>query len=97
MKKDDEYLIDSHKSDESVSDGVYVVPVEDNLDIMELRKYCNSNNINASELTDEEIKKFGLSRDDIKKAIANMLNEADLIAKGEKEAASYDDIFGSDD
>lgn len=96
MEKDDK-LEDSQKLDELAYDGVYTVPGEDDLDVMKLRDYCKSNNIKANELTDEEIKQFEMTTDDIKKAITNMLDEANLIAKGKKKAASFDDIFGSDD
>ncbi|MDK2919005.1 MAG: hypothetical protein PWQ37_1738 [Candidatus Petromonas sp.] len=46
---------------------------------------------------DELIKRFEAASKNIKKAIANMLEEADAIAAGEKSAANFDDIFGSED
>ena len=45
---------------------------------------------------DELIKQFEIQSKNIKKAVSNMLEEADAIVAGEKPAASLDDIFGSD-
>ena len=45
---------------------------------------------------EELIKRFALQSKNIKKAISKMLEEADEIASGEKPAASFDDIFGSE-
>ncbi|NLK44248.1 MAG: AbrB/MazE/SpoVT family DNA-binding domain-containing protein [Tissierellia bacterium] len=45
----------------------------------------------------ELIKQFEIQSQNIKKAVTNMLEEADAIAAGEKEAANFDDIFGSED
>lgn len=46
---------------------------------------------------DELVKQFEIQSKNIKKAITNMLEEADAIAAGEKKAANFDDIFGSED
>ncbi len=45
---------------------------------------------------DELVKQFELQNKNIKAAISNILEEADAIAAGEKSAATFDDIFGSD-
>jgi hypothetical protein len=45
----------------------------------------------------ELLKQFNEQNLDIKKAIANMLAEADKIASGEKKSATSDEIFGEDD
>ena len=45
----------------------------------------------------ELVKQFETKSKDIKKAVTNILEEADAIAAGEKEAANFDDIFGSRD
>ena len=46
---------------------------------------------------DELVKQFKIQSRNIKKAVTNMLEEADAIAAGEKKAATFDDIFGSED
>ncbi len=46
---------------------------------------------------DELVKQFEIQSKNIKKAVTNMLEEADAIAAGEKKAANFDDIFGSED
>ena len=46
---------------------------------------------------DELVKQFETQSKNIKKAVTNMLEEADTIAAGEKKAANFDDIFGSED
>lgn len=46
---------------------------------------------------DELVKQFELQSKNIRKAVTNMLEEADAIAAGEKKAANFDDIFGSED
>ncbi len=46
---------------------------------------------------DELVKQFKVQSKNIKKAVTNMLEEADAIAAGEKEAANFDDIFSSED
>ena len=46
---------------------------------------------------DELVKQFKIQSKNIKKAVTNMLEEADVIAAGEKSAANFDDIFGSED
>jgi len=46
---------------------------------------------------DELIKQFEIQSKNIRKAISNMLEEADAIAAGEKKAATFDDIFGPED
>lgn len=43
---------------------------------------------------DELIKQFETQSKNIKKAVTNMLEEADAIAAGEKESESFEDIFG---
>ncbi len=48
-------------------------------------------------IEDEDFKQYGLEKKDIKKAVTNLLHEADLIAKGEIKAANFDDVFGTDD
>ena len=45
----------------------------------------------------ELIKQFKVQSKNIKKAVTNILEEADAIAAGEKEAADFNDIFGSED
>jgi bifunctional DNA-binding transcriptional regulator/antitoxin component of YhaV-PrlF toxin-antitoxin module len=44
----------------------------------------------------ELVKQFEAQTKNIKKAVTNMLEEADAIAAGEKPAANFDDIFGSE-
>lgn len=44
---------------------------------------------------DELIKQFELQSKNIKKAVTNILGEADAIVAGEKPAANLEDIFGS--
>lgn len=44
---------------------------------------------------DELVKQFETQSKKIKKAITNMLEEADAIAAGEKTSDSFEDIFGS--
>ena len=46
---------------------------------------------------DELVKQFESQSNNIKGAITNMLEEADAIAAGEKPAASFEEIFGSED
>jgi len=46
---------------------------------------------------DELIKQFEIQNKNIKKAVSNMLEEASAITAGKKEAAKFDDIFGSED
>jgi hypothetical protein len=46
---------------------------------------------------DELINQFQKQSNNIKKAVARMLEEADSIAAGEKESESFDDIFSSED
>ena len=46
---------------------------------------------------DKLVKQFETQSKNIKKAVTNMLEEADTIAAGEKKAANFDDIFGSED
>lgn len=46
---------------------------------------------------DELVKQFETQSKNIKGAVTNILEEADAIAAGEKPAASFDDIFGSED
>ena len=46
---------------------------------------------------DELVKQFETQSKNIKRAVTNMLEEADAIAAGEKPAASFDEIFGSED
>jgi len=46
---------------------------------------------------EELIKRFESQTQKIKKAVSKMLEEADQIAAGEKPAASFDDIFGSEE
>jgi hypothetical protein len=43
------------------------------------------------------VKQFEIQSKNIRKAVTNMLEEADAIAAGEKKAANFDDIFGSED
>lgn len=45
---------------------------------------------------DELIKQFEIQSKNIKKAVINILEEADAIVAGEKPASNLDDIFGSD-
>jgi len=45
---------------------------------------------------DELVKQFETQSKNIKKAVTNMLEEADAIVAGEKSAANFDDIFGSE-
>jgi bifunctional DNA-binding transcriptional regulator/antitoxin component of YhaV-PrlF toxin-antitoxin module len=45
----------------------------------------------------ELVKQFEIQSKNIRKAVTNMLEEADAIAAGEKKAANFDDIFGSED
>ena len=53
---------------------------------------------NSKEDSDKElIIKFKEQNIDITKTIANMLEEADLIATDKKPAASFEEIFGIDD
>lgn len=46
---------------------------------------------------DELVKQFEIQSKNIKKAVTDMLEEADAIAAGEKKAANFDDIFCSED
>ncbi|NQS76931.1 MAG: AbrB/MazE/SpoVT family DNA-binding domain-containing protein [Peptococcaceae bacterium] len=46
---------------------------------------------------DELIEQFETQNKNIKKAVTNMLKEADAIAAGEKPGATFDEIFGSED
>jgi bifunctional DNA-binding transcriptional regulator/antitoxin component of YhaV-PrlF toxin-antitoxin module len=46
---------------------------------------------------DELVKQFETQSKNIKKAVTNMLEEADAIAAGERSAANFNDIFGSED
>ena len=46
---------------------------------------------------DELVKQFETQSKNIKKAVTNILEEADAIAAGERAAANFDDIFGSED
>jgi len=46
---------------------------------------------------DELVKQFETQSKNIKRAVANILEEADAIAAGERSAANFDDIFGSED
>lgn len=46
---------------------------------------------------EELIKQFEIQSKKIKQAVDNMLKEADDIAAGKKKAASFDDIFESED
>ena len=46
---------------------------------------------------DELVKQFETQSKNIKKAVINMLEEADAIAAGEKPAASFEKLFGSED
>lgn len=46
---------------------------------------------------DELVKRFEIQSKNIKKAVTNMLEEADAIATGEKPATNFNDIFGSED
>lgn len=46
---------------------------------------------------DELVKRFETQSKNIKKAVTNMLEEADAIANGEKLATNFDDLFGSED
>lgn len=46
---------------------------------------------------DELVKQFESQNNNIKGAVTNILEEADAIAAGEKPAASFDEIFGSED
>lgn len=46
---------------------------------------------------DELVKQFETHSKNIKRAVTHILEEADSIAAGEKPAASFDDIFGSED
>ena len=43
------------------------------------------------------IKRFEAESKNVKRAVTNILEEADAIAAGEKPAATFDDIFGSED
>ncbi|SDB82163.1 hypothetical protein SAMN05421734_101179 [Pelagirhabdus alkalitolerans] len=45
---------------------------------------------------DELIQQFEAQSKNVKKAVTNMLEEADAIADGEKESSSFGDIFGSE-
>lgn len=45
---------------------------------------------------DELIQKFEIQSKNVKKAVTNMLEEADAIAAGEENSSSFDDIFGSE-
>lgn|GEM_PF-4451950 len=46
---------------------------------------------------DELVRQFEVQRSNIKRAVRNLLEEADRIADGSKPAATFHDIFGSDD
>lgn len=46
---------------------------------------------------DELVEKFEKQSKDIKGAVTNIREEADAIAAGEKPAANFDDVFGSED
>ena len=46
---------------------------------------------------DKLVKRFAEESKNIKKAVSNMLKEADAIATGEKSAAKFKDIFDSED
>lgn len=46
---------------------------------------------------DELVEEFETQSNNIKRAVTHILEEADSIAAGEKPAASFDDIFGSED
>ncbi len=46
---------------------------------------------------DELVRRFEAQHNNIKRAVRNLLEEADRIADGSKPAATFDDIFGSDD
>ncbi|MDD2585178.1 MAG: AbrB/MazE/SpoVT family DNA-binding domain-containing protein [Syntrophomonadaceae bacterium] len=46
---------------------------------------------------DELVKHFETQSKNIKNAVSSMLEEADEIVAGEKSAANFDDIFGSED
>lgn len=46
---------------------------------------------------DQLIKQFEKQSKNIKKAVAKMLEEADAIAAGEKEAADFVEVFGPED
>ena len=46
---------------------------------------------------DELVKQFKIQARNIKKAVINMLEEADAIATGEKKTADFDDVFSSED
>lgn len=46
---------------------------------------------------DELVKQFEVQSKNIKRAVTNMLEEADAIAAGERSAANFNDIFGSED
>jgi bifunctional DNA-binding transcriptional regulator/antitoxin component of YhaV-PrlF toxin-antitoxin module len=43
---------------------------------------------------DELVKRFKIESENIKKAVTNILEEADAIASGGKKAATFDDVFG---
>ena len=45
---------------------------------------------------DELVEEFETQSNNIKRAVSHMLEEADAIAAGEKPAASFDEIFGSE-
>jgi len=46
---------------------------------------------------DELVKQFEIQSKNIKKVVSNMLEEANAIATGKKKAATFDDIFDSED
>ena len=46
---------------------------------------------------DELVKQFETQSKNIKRAVTNILEEADAIAAGEKPAASFEEIFDSED
>ena len=46
---------------------------------------------------DELVKQFETQSNNIKRAVTNILEEADAIAAGEKPAASFEEIFDSED
>jgi hypothetical protein len=52
--------------------------------------------INEGYSDDEIVKQFDVESENIKKAVANLLKEADAIAAGKKESLTIDDIFGSE-
>ncbi len=80
----------------SLEDGKIVIqPLhrEPNEFSVEILKDLVSQGYSGKEL----VKQFETQSKNIKKAVTNMLEEADAIAVGEKKAANFDDIFGSED